>query len=89
MQKNSLESKLATTPDPSNRVKVKGETAPRAALRLTIIVAGLRLEGAEGLDLGHAAPGVVGVTGAVLQGLFQTWVQIHHLSCKMKEIKAE
>lgn len=47
----------------------------------TVIIAGLRLEGAEGVDLRHAAPGVVGVTGTVLTRLLgQARVQIHYFS---------
>lgn len=46
---------------------------------LTVIVTGLGLEGAEGVDLRHAAPGVVRVTGAVLDRLLrQARVQVHH-----------
>lgn len=47
----------------------------------TVVVAGLGLEGTEGVDLRHAAPRVVGVTGALLHGLLgQARVQIHDFS---------
>lgn len=47
----------------------------------TVIIARLRLEGAEGLDLRHAASGAVGVTGTVLHRLLgQARVQIHNFS---------
>lgn len=53
----------------------------QAGRQHTVIIAGLRLEGAEGVDLRHAAPGVVGVTGTVLNRLLgQARVQIHHFS---------
>lgn len=47
----------------------------------TVVVAGLGLEGAERLDLRHAAARVVRVTGALLHGLLgQARVQIHDFS---------
>lgn len=53
---------------------------------LTIVVAGLWLEGAERLHLRHAAPGVVGVTRAVLCHLLtETRIQIYNFSCKKQE----
>lgn len=53
--------------------------------RHTVVVAGLGLEGAEGLDLGHAAPGAVRVAGAVLRRLLaQTRIQVHHFGWRRK-----
>lgn len=50
-------------------------------MRHTVVITGLGLEGAEGVDLRHAASGVVGRTGAVLHGfLGRAGVQVHHFS---------
>lgn len=56
----------------------------------TVVVTGLGLEGAEGLDLWHAASGVVRVTRTVLHRfLIQARVQVHHFSCKGREKKED
>lgn len=53
----------------------------------TVVVTRLGLEGAERLDLRHAASGVVRVTCTVLHRfLTQARVQVHHFSCKERDI---
>lgn len=51
------------------------------ACLLTIVIARLRLEGAQGVHFGQAFPGAVGLRRLLLQRLFgETRIKIHYLS---------